>query len=71
MSHRDPAEIKSITHTIHQAFCEKMPFIPLWQLDTHLAVHKSLSMVDGQGRPVEPDALLIFTNVETWRLENR
>jgi ABC-type transport system substrate-binding protein len=70
MSHRDPVEVKMITHKIHQAFNDKMPFIPLWQLDTHLAVHQSLSMVDGQGRPVEVDPLLIFTSVETWRLEN-
>jgi hypothetical protein len=48
-----------------------MPFIPLWQLDTHIAVHKSLSLVDGQGKPIDIDPLLIFTGVETWSLEKR
>lgn len=71
MSYRDPARVKTLTHRIHDIFYRKMPFIPLWQLDTHLAIHKSLSLVDSQDRPVEPDPLLIFTNVETWKLEKR
>jgi hypothetical protein len=48
-----------------------MPFIPLWQLDTHLAIHKSLSMVDGRDRPIDIDPLLIFANVEAWTLNKR
>jgi peptide/nickel transport system substrate-binding protein len=71
MSHRDPAEIKSLTHEIHNIFYAKMPFIPLWQLDTHLAIHQSLSIVDAQGRPLDPDPLLIFSGVETWNLDKR
>jgi len=65
MSHREPAEVKRLTHLIHTTFADKMPFIPLWQLDTHLAIHKSLVMVE------DPDPLLIFTGVETWTLEKR
>jgi ABC-type oligopeptide transport system substrate-binding subunit len=71
MGHRNPAEIKSLTHHIHEVFFQNMPFIPLWQLDTHIAVHRSLSLVDGQERPVDIDPLLIFTGVETWTLERR
>ncbi|HLJ95147.1 MAG TPA: ABC transporter substrate-binding protein, partial [Gemmataceae bacterium] len=71
MSHRDPAEVKRLTHKIHATFADKMPFIPLWQLDTHLAIHNSLSMVDGQRQSVDPDPLRIFTNVETWVLGKR
>jgi peptide/nickel transport system substrate-binding protein len=71
MSHRDPAKVKQLTHRVHEVFEAKMPFIPLWQLDTHLAIHKSLSMMDSQDRPVGPDPLLIFTNVETWALNQR
>jgi ABC-type oligopeptide transport system substrate-binding subunit len=71
MSHRDPIEVKKLTHRVHEVFESKMPFIPLWQLDTHLAIHNSLSMVDGQDRPVVPHPLLIFTNVETWVLNKR
>ena len=70
-SHRDPDKVKQLTHHVHEVFEAKMPFIPLWQLDTHLAIHKSLSMMDGADRPVIPDPLLIFTNVETWALNQR
>jgi peptide/nickel transport system substrate-binding protein len=70
-SHRDPAKVKQLTHRVHEVFQAKMPFIPLWQLDTHLAIHKSLAMVDSEDRPVVPDPLLIFTNVETWALNQR
>ena len=69
MGYRNPATIKSLTHRIHEVFFQNMPFIPLWQLDIHVAVHRSLSLVDGQGRQVEIDPLLIFTGVETWTLD--
>ena len=39
-----------------------MPLIPLWQLDTHVAVHPSL-------RPAALDPLLVFDRVEDWKLE--
>ena len=42
-----------------------MPFIPLWQLDTHVAVHSTLNI------PVTIDPLLVFTDVETWTLEKK
>jgi hypothetical protein len=41
----------------------KMPMIPLWQLDTVIAVHKRLT-------PSRIDPLVIFADVERWRLED-
>jgi hypothetical protein len=42
-----------------------MPFVPLWQLDTHIAVHKDLRTVP---EPDGLDPLLIFTHVDRWKL---
>ena len=39
-----------------------MPLIPLWQLDTHVALHPAL-------RPTRLDPLLIFDDVAEWKLE--
>jgi hypothetical protein len=41
-----------------------MPLIPLWQLDTHLAYHHDLT-------PVRIDPLLVFSEVEQWKLEKK
>jgi hypothetical protein len=57
--------VQRLTHEIHDRLYETMPFIPLWQLDTHLAYHKSL------GLPNYVDPLLIFNQVETWNLEKK
>jgi ABC-type transport system substrate-binding protein len=64
--HRDFAEIQRLTRQVHRLLAHKMPLIPLWQLDTHIAVHNDLRMVPAS-RDIDP--LLIFTNVEQWRLE--
>jgi hypothetical protein len=39
-----------------------MPLVPLWQLDTHLAVHPALRLTD-------LDPLRIFADVANWKLE--
>jgi ABC-type transport system substrate-binding protein len=62
MSSRDPERIKVNTHLIHEHLLDTMPFIPLWQLDTHIAIHQDL-------KPVYLDPLLVFTHVEKWKLE--
>jgi peptide/nickel transport system substrate-binding protein len=59
---RDFAEIKKVTHEIHAHIYDKMPLIPLWQLHTHIAVHPQL-------KTGELDPLLVFTNVEDWKLQ--
>jgi ABC-type transport system substrate-binding protein len=64
MSHREFAKVQEYTHSIHKQIYEKMPFIPLWQLDTFLAIHKDL-------KPVHLDPLLIFPDVEQWTLEKK
>jgi peptide/nickel transport system substrate-binding protein len=64
MGHRDFQEVQNLTHEIHAHLYQKMPLIPLWQLDTHLAIHNDL-------KPVRIDPLLVFTNVEHWKLEKK
>ncbi|MCI0460448.1 MAG: ABC transporter substrate-binding protein [Gemmataceae bacterium] len=61
MGERNFAEVKRLTHEIHAHLHERMPLVPLWQLDTHVAVHPRL-------RPVHLDPLLIFDRVEDWKL---
>ncbi|HEV3119984.1 MAG TPA: ABC transporter substrate-binding protein, partial [Gemmataceae bacterium] len=65
MAHRNFSVVKQLTHEIHARLDEKMPFIPLWQLDTQFAYHNSLTF------PADIDPLLIFTDVENWKLEKR
>jgi peptide/nickel transport system substrate-binding protein len=64
MGHRYFVQVKEATHEVHQLIYEKMPFIPLWQLDTHIALHDRVV-------PVHLDPLLVFTDVERWRLERK
>ncbi len=61
LGHREFAKVRECTHKIHAEMWAKMPLIPLWQLDTVVAVHKDLT-------PVRMDPLLIFTDVERWKL---
>jgi peptide/nickel transport system substrate-binding protein len=77
-SHRDFEQVRKITHTIHKVFLQEVPFIPLWQLDRHLALSQELELSDGnrilevaQKRPLRIDPLRIFSTVEYWRLRRR
>lgn len=63
--HRDIDEVRKLAHTTHLLFCEKMPLIPLWQLDTLLAIHADLKTAPA---PAQLDPLRIFTDVERWEL---
>jgi ABC-type transport system substrate-binding protein len=67
-AHRQFKEVQKYTHMIHTHLFHdvtgKVPFIPLWQLDTHIAYVNDL-------KPVGLDALRVFTHVEEWRLERR
>ncbi|HMC88845.1 MAG TPA: ABC transporter substrate-binding protein, partial [Gemmataceae bacterium] len=65
MTHREFPVVRRYTHDIHDRIYEQMPFIPLWQLDTHLAYHNSLTL------PSDIDPVLVFTDVENWKLEKR
>ncbi|HEV3202745.1 MAG TPA: ABC transporter substrate-binding protein, partial [Gemmataceae bacterium] len=64
MIHRNFTDVQTLTQKIHVQLHDKMPFIPLWQLDTHIAVHKDLV-------PAYLDPLLIFTHVEKWKLNKK
>jgi ABC-type transport system substrate-binding protein len=64
MGHRDFHEVQRYTHDIHAHLYQKMPLIPLWQLDTHIAYHNDLT-------PVGIDPLLVFTQVEQWKLQKK
>jgi ABC-type oligopeptide transport system substrate-binding subunit len=57
----DFTRVKELTHDVHAHLVERMPLIPLWQFDTHLVVHPHL-------HPTRLDPLLIFDNVEEWKL---
>ncbi len=59
-SHRDFSEVKRLTQEIHVLLYERMPLIPLWQLDYHIAIHPSLKLPT-------VDPLRVFSNIDEWR----
>jgi ABC-type transport system substrate-binding protein len=63
-SYRDFAQVKRLTHDIHVALYEKMPLVPLWQLDYHIAVHPTLTV------PLL-DPRCVFGTIDEWRLEKK
>jgi peptide/nickel transport system substrate-binding protein len=62
MGHRNPKVVQELAWQIHQHCFDKVPFVPLWQLDTHLVTRQNLAL------PAELDPLAIFRDVEQWRL---
>jgi ABC-type transport system substrate-binding protein len=64
MIYREFGKVQEYTHSIHKQIYQKMPFIPLWQLDTFIAIHKDLT-------PTYIDPLWIFTDAAQWKLEKR
>jgi peptide/nickel transport system substrate-binding protein len=62
MSYRHFPEVQKETHNIHLHLYDNMPLIPLWQLDSHIAVRKNLKI-----GVVDP--LQVFTDVDRWTLE--
>jgi ABC-type transport system substrate-binding protein len=63
-SYRDFAQVKRLTHDIHVALYEKMPLVPLWQLDYHIAVHQTLTVP-------HLDPRCVFGTIDEWRLEKK
>jgi peptide/nickel transport system substrate-binding protein len=61
LQHRSFPAVREIMQGVHAHLYETMPFIPLWQLDTHLAIHASLRLP-----PL--DALALFGDVLEWKL---
>jgi ABC-type oligopeptide transport system substrate-binding subunit len=60
-SHRNFTEVRSYQWQTQEQLNREMPFIPLWQLDPLLAYQR-----DVQPAPLDP--LLLFSNIEEWRL---
>jgi ABC-type transport system substrate-binding protein len=72
--HRDfRGKLKEKTWDLHQQFNARMPFIPLWQLDRHVVVHKSLELyLDNPMVKMSPnqiDPAIMFAGVETWQIK--
>ena len=42
--HRDPSKLVAKSLEAGRLFNESLPFIPLWQLDRHMVIHKSLKI---------------------------
>jgi ABC-type transport system substrate-binding protein/outer membrane biosynthesis protein TonB len=61
LSHREFAATQRTMQAIHDAVMDRMVFVPLWQIDRHVAVHRSL-----QFRRLHP--LQVFDEVEQWKL---
>jgi len=71
-SHRNFKDnVREDTWKLHQQFLNRMPFIPLWQLDRHILVHKGLELsIDGEKlEPSRLDPRAVFSGVEGWRLK--
>ena len=62
MGHRDFSEVQKLARQIHQHCSDKVPFVPLWQLDTHLVIRKNLQLPDGL------DPLAVFQDADAWVL---
>jgi hypothetical protein len=65
--------VRQKTWDIHALFNQRLPFIPLWQLDRYMVVHRDLEMsFDNPDSPVTADQLdpaTVFTGVEMWRVK--
>ena len=65
--------VRPETWKLHNKFLNRMPFIPLWQLDRFIVVQNSLEIFqDYQSKPVSAeliDPATVFTGVELWRFK--
>jgi ABC-type transport system substrate-binding protein len=66
LAHRDFAVVRAETHSIHALMNDQMPLIPLWQLDTYVAIHDSVKCPELSNLA---DPLLIFSDIEKWKIE--
>jgi len=65
LSHRNFAEVQKLTRQIHNHLYTRMYVVPLWQIDTHIAVHADLKTTPGAK---DLDPLRVFSNVDQWEL---
>jgi ABC-type transport system substrate-binding protein len=64
MVRREFETVKRDTWLIHDELCDRMFFIPLWQLDPLAAVHGCV-----EAPPFDP--LLVFSEIENWKVNAR
>lgn len=64
MKYRDFAEVRKHQWAMQEALLGEMPFIPLWQLDPLIAYGSAV-------QPAALDPVLIFNNIENWRLRRK
>ena len=62
LGHRDFARVSDYMHQLHEVLAEQVPMIPLWQLDPLMAWAKSV-------HPPTLDPLLVFTDIEQWKID--
>lgn len=66
-------QVKDKTWDIHALFNQRVPFIPLWQLEHYAVIHRDLELFfDNPEAPVPPDRIdpaILFTGIEMWRLK--
>ncbi len=65
-NHRDFSEVQQTMHLVHRLLEQKMPLIPLWQLDTFLAHRPGVDLKDAA-----VDPLVIFNDIEKWKMEGK
>jgi ABC-type transport system substrate-binding protein len=63
-SHKQFPQIQKLTHNVHRHVFENAIVIPLWQLDTYVAVDEALENV-------RLDPWVLYGNVEEWDLPLR
>src|SRR5262249_13550016 len=66
MVYREFDRVQAQTRQIHKRLYDTMPLIPLWQLDTHLALQDAVKPVP-QAENLDP--LRLFTHAERWELK--
>ncbi len=72
--HRDfSKELRDKTRDIHTAFNQRLPFIPLWQIDRWIALHRDLQVFPSdpmiQGNPNDLDPAILFQGIEHWKMK--
>lgn len=64
--------LRPLAHDIHRQFADSVPFVPLWQLDRHIAISKRVKIqFDGSSEEVPAERLdptVLFQNVGRWQL---
>ena len=68
LEYREVSKVREFMHHIHRQIYDKMPLIPLWQLDMHFAVHKDLEISPRDVRRLDP--LALFSDIDHWKLQS-